>query len=139
MHTEVSDVLVIGAGQRVGEGPAVPCAFSKPAMASAASSSASASGVCLSRPGDVRAGPAGQGARPVSHSLWTTDLVLAPLLVAWSARPSAARLAELLDPEILERALRTVRDVFGERPAPRLRAWYLHNWQDDPLAGRRRL
>jgi monoamine oxidase len=67
--------------------------------------------------------------------LWTTYPVLAPLLIAWSAGPSAVKLAELPDEDILERALRTVRTVFNRRVAARLQGWHLHNWQQDPLAG----
>jgi monoamine oxidase len=68
-------------------------------------------------------------------TLWTTYPVLAPLLIVWSAGPRAMKLAELADEEILERALRALQLVFKQRVASRLRAWYLHNWQRDPLAG----
>jgi monoamine oxidase len=67
--------------------------------------------------------------------LWTAYPVLAPLLIAWSAGTTAAALVDLSDEEILERGLRTVRTVFKERSAPRLQGWYVHNWQQDPLAG----
>lgn len=67
--------------------------------------------------------------------LWTTYPVLAPLLIAWAAGPSAAALADLADAEILERALGSLRTVFKRRIAPPLQAWYLHNWQQDSLAG----
>jgi monoamine oxidase len=67
--------------------------------------------------------------------LWTSYPVLAPLLIAWSAGPSADALANLADEEILEQGLRTVRTVFKERSAARLKGWHLHNWQQDPLAG----
>jgi len=66
---------------------------------------------------------------------WTTYPVLAPLLIAWAAGPSAAALADLPDDDILERGLRTVQTVFKERSAPRLQGWHVHNWQHDPLAG----
>jgi monoamine oxidase len=68
-------------------------------------------------------------------ALWTTYPVLAPLLIAWSAGPSAAALADLADEEILERALGTLRTVFKYRADSRLRGWHLHNWQQDSLAG----
>jgi monoamine oxidase len=67
--------------------------------------------------------------------LWTTYPVLAPLLIAWSAGPSALALANLSDEQILERGLRTVQKVFKVRSATRLQTWYVHNWQRDPLAG----
>jgi monoamine oxidase len=67
--------------------------------------------------------------------LWTTYPVLAPLLIAWSAGPSATALADLPDEEILERGLRTVQMVFKERSARQLQGWHVHNWQHDPFAG----
>jgi monoamine oxidase len=67
--------------------------------------------------------------------LWTTYPVLSPLLVAWSAGPSAAALSELADEGILERALGTIRTMLNEGAAARLQDWYLHNWQQDPYAG----
>jgi monoamine oxidase len=40
--------------------------------------------------------------------LWTTYPVLAPLLIAWSAGPSAMKLADLADEQILERFERAI-------------------------------
>jgi monoamine oxidase len=67
--------------------------------------------------------------------VWTTYPVLAPSLIAWSAGPKAAALADLADEEILERALGSLQKVFKHHVASRLRGWHLHNWQRDPLAG----
>jgi monoamine oxidase len=66
---------------------------------------------------------------------WTSYPVIAPLLIAWSAGPSADALAGLSDDALLERALRTLGRVFGRGVRARLRGWRLHNWQRDPLAG----
>jgi monoamine oxidase len=57
------------------------------------------------------------------------------VLIAWAAGPDATALVDLSDAQILEQGLRTVQQVFKERPKPRLQAWHVHNWQHDPLAG----
>ncbi len=66
---------------------------------------------------------------------WTTYPVLAPVLFAWCAGPTAEKLARLKDEDILQHALGELRKMFKQRVGARLRAWHLHNWQTDPLAG----
>jgi monoamine oxidase len=66
---------------------------------------------------------------------WTSYPVLAPLLIGWAGGPAADALSGLADEAILERALDILSRVFRVSARSRLAAWYLHNWQTDPLAG----
>ena len=68
-------------------------------------------------------------------TFWTTLPVRAPLMNAWVGGPSAARLCELSDEEIIRQALECVSAVFfGGSEAPDLQAAYVHNWARDPYA-----
>jgi monoamine oxidase len=68
-------------------------------------------------------------------TLWTTLPVGAPLLNAWAGGPSAARLCELSDEEIVRQAMDCVGSVFGGgNGVPELQAAYVHNWQRDAYA-----
>jgi monoamine oxidase len=70
-------------------------------------------------------------------TFWTPAPARAPLLVAWAGGPQAQRLASGSAPEdlvrkaiaSLERLFGPEVDLFGE-----LRAWYYHDWQQDPYA-----
>lgn len=66
---------------------------------------------------------------------WTSYPVVAPVLVGWSGGPTADALAALDDGSIVERALNSLSRVFQLNAGRLLAAWYLHNWQTDPLAG----
>jgi monoamine oxidase len=66
---------------------------------------------------------------------WTSYPILAPLLIGWAGGPAADALSGLPDETILERGLDILSRVFRVDAAARLEAWYLHNWQTDPLAG----
>ena len=70
----------------------------------------------------------------VFPTFWTTVPVRAPLLNAWVGGPSAARLCELTDEEIVRQAMDCVRAVFNGNDAPELQAAYVHNWARDPYA-----
>ncbi len=69
-------------------------------------------------------------------TFWSMLPVRAPLLTAWAAGPSAARLSGLGEAVIVRAALAGLRTVFGKRAAvaKRLRAAYVHDWQSDPFA-----
>ena len=68
-------------------------------------------------------------------TFWTALPLRAPLLNAWVGGPSAARLCELSDEEIIRHALDGVRDVFfGGKGALEPQAAYVHNWARDPYA-----
>lgn len=68
-------------------------------------------------------------------TFWTSLPLRAPLLNAWVGGPSAARLCELPDEEIVRHAMRGVSDVLLEgNDAPEPQAAYVHNWARDPFA-----
>lgn len=70
-------------------------------------------------------------------TLWTALPVRAPLLIAWTGGPNAARMAELAAPVLVQRALESVRRVFGmvrDDVRSRLVNAYVHDWQRDPHA-----
>ncbi len=68
-------------------------------------------------------------------TFWTTLPVRAPLLNAWTGGPSAARLCELSDDEIVRQAMDCVSSVFGGgNGVPELQAAYVHNWERDAYA-----
>lgn len=68
-------------------------------------------------------------------TLWTALPLRAPLLNAWVGGPSAARLCELPDEEIVRHALDGVNEVFfSGSGAPEPQATYVHNWARDPYA-----
>jgi monoamine oxidase len=71
----------------------------------------------------------------VFPTFWTALPARAPLLNAWVGGPSAARLSERTDEEIIRQAMDCVRTVFPGRDAePELQAAYVHNWARDPYA-----
>ena len=69
-------------------------------------------------------------------TFWTQLPLRAPLLVAWSGGPKAARLSCEAPREVLERALSALRAMFGAgcNPEEALESVYYHNWQRDPFA-----
>jgi monoamine oxidase len=68
-------------------------------------------------------------------TFWTALPLRAPLLNAWVGGPSAAKLCELPDEEIIRHALDGVNDLFfGGKGAPEPQAAYVHNWARDPYA-----
>jgi monoamine oxidase len=69
-------------------------------------------------------------------TFWTALPVRAPLLIAWSGGPSAARFAGIGTPEIVRRALAGLQSLFGERARveSHLTAAHVHDWQQDPFA-----
>ena len=71
----------------------------------------------------------------VFPTFWTALPERAPLLNVWVGGPSAARLCELTEAEIIRQAMDCVRFVFsGGNAAPELQAAYVHNWARDPYA-----
>lgn len=71
----------------------------------------------------------------VFPTLWTATPARAPLLNAWVGGPSAARLAELTEDDIVQQAMDCVRAVLcGGGGAAPLQAAYVHNWAQDPYA-----
>jgi monoamine oxidase len=71
----------------------------------------------------------------VFPTFWTLLPTRAPLLNAWVGGPTAARLCELSDEEIIRQAMECVSTVFcGGNGAPELQAAYFHNWARDPYA-----
>ena len=68
-------------------------------------------------------------------TFWTALPLRAPLLNAWVGGPSAARLCELPDEEIIRHAMAGVNDLFfGGNGAPEPQAAHVHNWARDPYA-----
>jgi monoamine oxidase len=68
-------------------------------------------------------------------TFWTTLPARTPLLNAWVGGPSAARLCELSDEEIVQHALDgTAATLSRSRSDLELEAAYLHNWHRDPFA-----
>ena len=69
-------------------------------------------------------------------TFWTALPVRAPLLIAWSGGPNAARLAGAEKAELVRQALAILCSIFGEeaRVESQLTAAYLHDWQHDPFA-----
>ena len=68
-------------------------------------------------------------------TFWTALPLRAPLLNAWVGGPSAARLCELSDEEIIRHAMDGVSNIFfGDNTGPAPQAAYVHNWARDPYA-----
>jgi monoamine oxidase len=69
-------------------------------------------------------------------TFWTPAPARAPLLVAWAGGPRAHRLAAGADRAgIVRKALASLKQLFGGIDIQaQLRAWYYHDWQQDPLA-----
>lgn len=71
----------------------------------------------------------------VFPTFWTTLPTRTSLLNAWVGGPSAARLCELSDAEIVRHALDAAAAVFSLRQNDfEVEGAYLHNWQRDPFA-----
>lgn len=70
-------------------------------------------------------------------TFWTPAPARAPLLVAWAGGPRALRLASGAAPaELVRKALASLEALFGKHLgiASELRAYYYHDWQQDPFA-----
>jgi monoamine oxidase len=69
-------------------------------------------------------------------TFWTALPLRVPLLVAWAAGPKADRLARANKAEIVERALASLAELFGQRPTidALLEGAWVHDWQCDPYA-----
>ncbi|HEY6823443.1 MAG TPA: FAD-dependent oxidoreductase, partial [Steroidobacteraceae bacterium] len=69
-------------------------------------------------------------------TFWTPAPARAPLLVAWVGGPRAQRLAaDAASQGIVRKALASLKALFGEIDVhAELRAWYYHDWQQDPYA-----
>lgn len=70
-------------------------------------------------------------------TFWTPAPARAPLLVAWAGGPRAQRLATAATPaEIVRKALASLQLIFGQEVdlEAQLRAYYCHDWQQDPYA-----
>lgn len=71
----------------------------------------------------------------VFPTFWTTLPTRTSLLNAWVGGPSAARLCELSDAEIIRHALDAAAAVLSLRQDDfEVEGAYLHNWQHDPFA-----
>lgn len=71
----------------------------------------------------------------VFPTFWTTFPVRTSLLNAWLGGPSAGRLGELSNEEIVQHALDGAAAVFSRgQEELELEAAYVHNWHRDPLA-----
>ncbi len=70
----------------------------------------------------------------VFPTFWTALPARSALLNAWVGGPSAARLSELADDEIIRQAMGCVGTVFSGSDVPELQAAYVHNWATDPYA-----
>ena len=70
-------------------------------------------------------------------TFWTPAPARAPLLVAWAGGPRAQRLATGSAPEdLVRKAIASLGKLFGQDLDlfGELRAWYYHDWQQDPHA-----
>jgi monoamine oxidase len=71
----------------------------------------------------------------VFPTFWTTLPTRTSLLNAWVGGPSAARLCDLSDEEVIRHALDCAAAVFSRnREDLELEAAHVHNWQRDPFA-----
>jgi len=71
----------------------------------------------------------------VFPTFWSALPARAPLLNAWVGGPSAARLSELTDEQIVRQAMDCVSSVFPcGNELPELQGAYVHNWARDPFA-----
>ncbi len=69
-------------------------------------------------------------------TFWTPAPASAPLLVAWAGGPRAARLEGAAPADIVRKAIASLKRLFGRALdlEAELRAWYAHDWQQDPFA-----
>ena len=65
-------------------------------------------------------------------TVWTPLPMRAPLMTAWAGGPKAARLTGLPKKVLLERALASLRSIFGRIPP--VEAYLAQDWQADPFA-----
>ncbi|MGC2657627.1 MAG: NAD(P)/FAD-dependent oxidoreductase [Bryobacteraceae bacterium] len=64
---------------------------------------------------------------------WTTLPLRSPLITAWCAGPHVDGLPGSSD-EIARAAIEALGQLLGQDVRSQVRAWYLHNWHDDPWA-----
>jgi monoamine oxidase len=69
-------------------------------------------------------------------TFWTALPLHIPLMVAWAAGPNADRLRNATEAEIVEHALASLAELFGQRPRIEklLESAWVHDWQRDPYA-----
>jgi len=69
-------------------------------------------------------------------TFWTALPVRLPLMVAWAAGPNADRLRNASKAEIIDHALASLAELFGERDRIEklLEGAWVHDWQRDPYA-----
>jgi monoamine oxidase len=68
-------------------------------------------------------------------TLWSTLPARTGLLNAWVGGPTAARLGDLQDEDVVRHALSCVASVFSRKPDElELEAAHVHNWHRDPFA-----
>lgn len=74
--------------------------------------------------------------RAVFPTFWTALPARAPLLIAWAGGPKAARLTGAGTPDIIRKAVTSLKSVFGKRVDmdDQLAAAWFHDWQQDPFA-----
>ena len=69
------------------------------------------------------------------RTFWTPRPLHVPLLTAWMGGPRAAQLSACSDQQIIDQALSSLAEMFGQRPDDLgLQGAWLHNWQTDPFA-----
>ncbi|HWF46798.1 MAG TPA: NAD(P)/FAD-dependent oxidoreductase [Bryobacteraceae bacterium] len=64
---------------------------------------------------------------------WTTLPMRAPIITAWCAGPHVDGLPDSSE-QIARGAIKAFGELVGEKVEAHVRAWYLHNWRDDPWA-----
>lgn len=64
---------------------------------------------------------------------WTTLPMRAPIVTAWCAGPHVDGLSDSSE-EIAQKAIENLGQLLGQNVKDHVRAWYLHNWRDDPWA-----
>jgi monoamine oxidase len=62
---------------------------------------------------------------------WTTLPIRAPIITAWCAGPHVDSLPGSPE-QIAGEAMKGLGQLLGEKVEAHIRAWYLHNWRDDP-------
>lgn len=68
-------------------------------------------------------------------SFWTLRPLRLPVLIAWAGGPRAELLRDASETELIERALRSLRELFTNGHADeQLVAAHVHDWQRDPYA-----
>lgn len=74
--------------------------------------------------------------RAVFPTFWTALPARAPLLIAWAGGPKVARLTGSGTPDIIRKAVTSLKSVFGKRADidAQFKAAWFHDWQRDPFA-----